>query len=205
MDRYSKLLQRAQEINLDQPAEFEAPKIKLIKKTKVLKNPNRPRGIKLRRTKDTSKFLINLLAKRFFINKWKKFLLAEKFQTKGFDEKRANLRKFLAEISDKFFDNRRKLGKEILEKLSKLPKKKGIIHDPNFNKIKLVNNDLLINRYEDRIKFWAKLHFILSINVILGNMIYDAIQLMKKNHGIIDDFDEEEVNQVMNNIKNAFS
>jgi hypothetical protein len=205
MDRYSKLLQRAQEIDLSQPAEFEAPKIKILKKPKELKNPNRPRGIKLRRTKDTSKFLINLLAKRIFINKWKNLMLAEKYQTKGYDEKRANFKKFLGQISDKFFDNRRKLGKEILENLSKLPKKKGIIHDPNFNKIKLVNNDVLINRYEDRIKFWAKLHFILSINVVLGNMIYDAIQLMKKNRGINDDVNDEEVNQVMNNIKNAFS
>ena len=111
MDRYSKLLQRAQEIDLSQPAEFEAPKLKILKKPKELKNPNRLRGIKLRRTKDTSKFLINLLAKRIFINRWKNLMIAEKYQTKGYDEKRANFKKFLAQISDKFFDNRRKLGK----------------------------------------------------------------------------------------------
>jgi len=202
MDRYSKLLQRAQEIDFSEPA-IEAPKIKIIKKSNVLKNPNRPRGIKLRRTKDTSKFLVNLLAKRVFFNKWKKLLLALKYQTKGYDEKRANLKKFLGQMSDKFFDHRREHGKELLSTLSQLPKKQGVQHDPNFGKIKLVNNDVLIDRYENRIKFWAKLHFILSINVVLGNMIFDAIELMKENRGINNNNDDD-VNKVINAVKNAF-
>jgi len=202
MDRYSKLLQRAQEIDFSEPA-IEAPKIKIIKKSNVLKNPNRPRGIKLRRTKDTSKFLVNLLAKRVFFNKWKKLLLALKYQTKGYDEKRANLKKFLGQMSDKFFDHRREQGKELLNTLSQLPKKQGVQHDPNFGKIKLVNNDVLIDRYENRIKFWAKLHFILSINVVLGNMIFDAIELMKENRGINNNNDDD-VNKVINAVKNAF-
>jgi hypothetical protein len=203
MDRYSKLLQRAQEIDFSQPAETEPPKLKIIRKVNVLKNPNRPRGIKLRRTKDTSKFLINLLAKRFFINKWKDVCSALKYQTKGFDEKRANLRKFLGQISDKFFDHHRIYGKEILERLSKLPQKKGIIHDKNFGKIKLVNNDVLIDRAENRIKFWAKLHFILSINVVLGNMLYEAIEYLKEKKGIKNE-DKEDFNNVKNAFKNAF-
>lgn len=201
MDRYSKLLQRAQEIDFSQPA-IEAPKIKILKKSNVLKNPNRPRGIKLRRTKDTSKFLVNLLAKRVFLNRWKKFILALKYQTKGFDEKRANLKKFLGQMSDKFFDHRREHGKDILNTLSKLPKKKGVQHDPNFGKIKLVNNDVLIDRAENRIKFWAKLHFILSVNVVLGNMIFEAIQVMKENRGIGNNNDD--VKKVINAVKNAF-
>ena len=179
-DKYSKLLERAQNIDFSQPEE-NPNKHNIINKKKVLINRNgRLRAINTKKNKKNfAEFLVNIICKQYFLCKWKKKCIAMKFMSKGYNKNRVNLKKFLNSISTIYFKHKINYGKEIFDIIKKLPINPNIIHDPNFGKIKFVNNEILCDKTDRRIKLWAKIHFILNINIDLAEMILMSIEKMK--------------------------
>ena len=61
-----------------------------------------------------------------------------------------------------------------------MPQKPGLKHDKDYGTIKIVNKKILDIKSMKRIKFLAKLYFIIKINSNLGNILIESINKMKE-------------------------
>ena len=181
-DKYSRLLEKATNIDFNKPEENPEKHI-IISNKKVLINRNngRLRAINTKKNKKNfAEFIVNTICKQFFLCKWKKKCISMKYYTKGYNQQRANFKKFLNCVSNIYFKHKINYGEEIFNIIKKLPPNPNIIHDFNFGKIKFVNNEVLCDKTDKLIKLWAKIHFILNINVDLGEMLLLSIEEMNK-------------------------
>ena len=113
-DKYTRLLKKAQEINLDQeeiPEDEKENKInkktiikkkdddldevpKMLKKKKILKKAdNRLRAIKRKQKKNCAEFLVKIICFQYFLVFWKKKAIAMKYSTTGYNKKRVAFKK----------------------------------------------------------------------------------------------------------------
>ena len=203
-DKYSRLLKKAQEINLDQEEIPENEnenerenKInkktiikkkenddldevpKMLKKKKILKKAdNRLRAVKRKQKKNCAEFLVKIICFQYFLVFWKKKSIAMKYSTTGYNKKRVAFKKFYAKIRDIYYKKKIESDAEIFEILLNLPERPGVIHDKNFNKLKLVNNEVLIEKYEDLIEEMS----IKNVGLKIKKILVESMNLNKNNN-----------------------
>ena len=203
-DKYSRLLKKAQEINLDQEEIPENEnenerenKInkktiikkkdkddldevpKMLKKKKILKKAdNRLRAVKRKQKKNYADFLMKIICFQYFLVFWKKKSIAMKYSTTGYNKKRVAFKKFYAKIRDIYYKKKIESDAEIFEILLNLPERPGVIHDKNFNKLKLVNNEVLIEKYEDLIEEMS----IKNVGLKIKKILVESMNLNKNNN-----------------------
>ena len=198
-DKYTRLLKKAQEINLDQEEisenenkinkktiikkkDEELDEVpKMLKKKKILKKAdNRLRAVKRKQKKKFAEFLVKIICFQYFLVFWKKKVIAMKYSTTGYNKKRVMFKKFYSKIRDIYYKKKIESDAEIFEIFLNLPERPGVIHDKNFNKLKFVNNEVLIEKYENLIEEMSIRNVGLKIKKIL-------LEIMKKNNNENDD------------------
>ena len=219
-DKYSRLLKKAQEINLDQEEIPENEnerenKInkktiikkkdkddldevpKMLKKKKILKKAdNRLRAVKRKQRKNYADFLMKIICFQYFLVFWKKKSIAMKYSTTGYNKKRVAFKKFYAKIRDIYYKKKIESDAEIFEILLNLPERPGVIHDKNFNKLKLVNNEVLIEKYEDLIEEMS----IKNVGLKIKNILVESMNSNKNNNN-----EKNNVINIESNKKNEIS
>ena len=218
-DKYTRLLKKAQEINLDQeeiPEDEKENKInkktiikkkdddldevpKMLKKKKILKKAdNRLRAVKRKQKKNCAEFLVKIICFQYFLVFWKKKAIAMKYSTTGYNKKRVAFKKFYAKIRDIYYKKKIESDAEIFEIFLNLPERPGVIHDKNFNKLKFVNNEVLIEKYENLIEEMSIKNVGLKIKKIL-------VESMKLNDNNSNNNDKNNVINIESNKKNEIS
>ena len=216
-DKYTRLLKKAQEINLDQeeiPEEEKENKInkktiikkkddldevpKMLKKKKILKKAdNRLRAVKRKQRKNCAEFLVKIICFQYFLVFWKKKAIAMKYSTTGYNKKRVAFKKFYAKIRDIYYKKKIESDAEIFEIFLNLPERPGVIHDKNFNKLKFVNNEVLIEKYENLIEEMS----IKNVGLKIKKILVESMKLNDNNNNN----DKNNVINIESNKKNEIS
>ena len=216
-DKYTRLLKKAQEINLDQeeiPEDEKENKIskktiikkkddldevpKMLKKKKILKKAdNRLRAVKRKQKKNYADFLMKIICFQYFLVFWKKKSIAMKYSTTGYNKKRVAFKKFYAKIRDIYYKKKIESDAEIFEILLNLPERPGVIHDKNFNKLKFVNNEVLIEKYENLIEEMS----IKNVGLKIKKILVESMKLNDNNNNN----DKNNVINIESNKKNEIS
>ena len=217
-DKYTRLLKKAQEINLDQeeiPEDEKENKInkktiikkkdddldevpKMLKKKKILKKAdNRLRAVKRKQKKNCAEFLVKIICFQYFLVFWKKKAIAMKYSTTGYNKKRVAFKKFYAKIRDIYYKKKTESDAEIFEILLNLPERPGVIHDKNFNKLKFVNNEVLIEKYENLIEEMS----IKNVGLKIKKILVESMKLNDNNNNN----DKNNVINIESNKKNEIS
>ena len=216
-DKYTRLLKKAQEINLDQeeiPEDEKENKInkktiikkkdddldevpKMLKKKKILKKAdNRLRAVKRKQKKNCAEFLVKIICFQYFLVFWKKKAIAMKYSTTGYNKKRVAFKKFYAKIRDIYYKKKIESDAEIFEIFLNLPERPGVIHDKNFNKLKFVNNEVLIEKYENLIEEMS----IKNVGLKIKKILVESMKLNDNNNN-----DKNNVINIESNKKNEIS
>ncbi len=217
-DKYTRLLKKAQEINLDQeeiPEDEKENKInkktiikkkdddldevpKMLKKKKILKKAdNRLRAVKRKQKKNCADFLVKIICFQYFLVFWKKKAIAMKYSTTGYNKKRVAFKKFYAKIRDIYYKKKIESDAEIFEIFLNLPERPGVIHDKNFNKLKFVNNEVLIEKYENLIEEMS----IKNVGLKIKKILVESMKLNDNNNNN----DKNNVINIESNKKNEIS
>ena len=218
-DKYTRLLKKAQEINLDQeeiPEDEKENKInkktiikkkdkddldevpKMLKKKKILKKAdNRLRAVKRKQRKNYADFLMKIICFQYFLVFWKKKSIAMKYSTTGYNKKRVAFKKFYAKIRDIYYKKKIESDAEIFEIFLNLPERPGVIHDKNFNKLKFVNNEVLIEKYENLIEEMS----IKNVGLKIKKILVESMKLNDNNNNN----DKNNVINIESNKKNEIS
>ena len=217
-DKYTRLLKKAQEINLDQeeiPEDEKENKInkktiikkkdddldevpKMLKKKKILKKAdNRLRAVKRKQRKNCAEFLVKIICFQYFLVFWKKKAIAMKYSTTGYNKKRVAFKKFYAKIRDIYYKKKIESDAEIFEIFLNLPERPGVIHDKNFNKLKFVNNEVLIEKYENLIEEMS----IKNVGLKIKKILVESMKLNDNNNNN----DKNNVINIESNKKNEIS
>ena len=132
-------------------------------------------------TQNNGEFFIQNLLKTWILSKWKNQANVLKY-AKGvrYNAKRKAFKTFIRKVIDTFEFHKLNYLYDLYENMEKLPYKKGVVHDKNYGKISIVNNATLKKKYQKRIKFLAKLYFIIRINSELEDILLESINKMKE-------------------------
>ena len=147
-------------------------------------------------------YLVNITCLAFYIHRWVYQERTLKYSSKRYDKKRANLKKFIKTIIKIYYEHKYTIDKEIFNILKKLPPRKGVNHDPRFWKLRFVNNEVLDSIAQKRLKFWAKLNFIMLANRSIYDMTISAIDKLRENYENEEEEEEEEEEKKIEDNKN---
>ena len=178
-----------EDINKSENINFEKPillpnRVKLIGKRRILTRRSFINARKLNPKKNNAKYLVNIICLGIYIHRWIYQTKALKYATKGFNRRRANLRKAFSKVTHVYYKLKFEIDKEIFEIFKQLPPREGVIHDYRFWKLKFVNNEILDANAQKKLKYWSKLNYLLLANKQLFKMTLEGLNNMKKNHGI---------------------
>ena len=178
-----------EDINKSENINFEKPillpnRVKLIGKRRILTRRSFINARKLNPKKNNAKYLVNIICLGIYIHRWIYQTKALKYATKGFNRRRANLRKAFSKVTHVYYKLKFESDKEIFEIFKQLPPREGVIHDYRFWKLKFVNNEILDANAQKKLKYWSKLNYLLLANKQLFKMTLEGLNNMKKNHGI---------------------
>ena len=178
-----------EEIIKSENIDFEKPKllpnrIKLIGKRRILTRKNFINARQLKPKKNNAKYLVNIICLGIYVHRWKYQTKALKYATKGYNKRRANLRKAFSKITNVYYKLKFEIDKNIFDIFKQLPPREGVNHDFRFWKLKFVNNEILDANAQKKLKFWSKLNYLLLANRYLYKMTLNGLNNMKKNHYI---------------------
>ena len=132
-------------------------------------------------TPNNGEFFIQSLLKTWILSKWKNQATVLKYsQGVRFNAKRKAFKNFIRKVIDIFEFHKLNYLYDLYENMEKLPYRKGVVHDKKYGKISVVNNVTLKTKYQKRIKFLAKLYFIIRINSELRDILMASIYKMKE-------------------------
>ena len=123
-------------------------------------NNSGPQKIRIRRGKEmknTSKFLLEAILKMYYICLWKKQATSMKYAQRGYNAQRANFKKMVRNLSNVINNHQFNYLDEIFEKMKKNAMPSGIKHDPNYWKLKIVDNDKMDKKCLDKLLLWSDL------------------------------------------------
>ena len=180
-DNYSKVLKKAE--NLKKPT---------ILPKKVISKKHFVNARQLKEKKNNAEYLVNITCLAFYIHRWVYQERTLKYSSKRYDKKRANLKKFIKTIIKIYYEHKYTIDKEIFNILKKLPPRKGVNHDPRFWKLRFVNNEVLDSIAQKRLKFWAKLNFIMLANRSIYEMTIAAVDKLREQYENEEEEEEEE-------------
>jgi len=122
----------------------------------------------------------------FVLSKWKYQITARKYRkrnnrkpTKN-DIFLTNTKKLFNSTANIFADHKANYLYDLFDLMEQMPYKPGIEHDKDYGTIKIINNKTLDIKSMKRIKFLAKLYFIIRINSDLENVLIESINKMKE-------------------------
>ena len=196
VDDYSRLLKKAEK--LKKPTVLPK-KGKLIGKKKILSKKHFVNARQLKEKKNNAEYLVNIIVLALFIHRWIYQERALKYSSKKYNKKRANLKKFIKTIIKIYYKHKYYIDEEIFNILKKLPPRKGVKHDPRFWKLRLVNNEVLDSLAQKRLKFWAKLNFIMLANRSIYEMTIAAVDKLKEKYENEEEEEEEEEKKIEDN------
>jgi hypothetical protein len=178
-----------EDINKSENINFEKPillpnRVKLIGKRRILATKSFKNARKLNIKKNNAKYLVNIICLGIYIHRWKYQTKALKYATKGYNKRRANLRKAFSKITNVYYKLKFEIDKNIFDIFKQLPPREGVNHDFRFWKLKFVNNEILDANAQKKLKFWSKLNYLLLANRHLYKMTLNGLNNMKKNHYI---------------------
>ena len=109
-----------EEIIKSENIDFEKPKllpnrIKLIGKRRILTRKNFINARQLKPKKNNAKYLVNIICLGIYVHRWKYQTKALKYATKGFNRRRANLRKAFTKITHVYYKLKFEIDKEIFK------------------------------------------------------------------------------------------
>ena len=174
----------------------------LIGKKTVLSRKHFTNARKLKKKKNNAEYLVNITCLAFYIHRWIYQARTLKFSSKGYNKKRANLKKFIKKLINIYYKHKYKSDEEVFNILKKLPPRKGVKHDSRFWKLRLVNNEVLDSIAQKRLKFWAKLNFIMLANRSIYDMTISAIDKLRENYENEEEEEEEEEEKKIEDNKN---
>ena len=149
------------------------------------------RGTKVNQSKENnSSKLTNEFFKAFIqtlvLSKWKYQITARKYRkrnnrkpTKN-DIFLSNTKKLFNSTANIFAEHKANYLYDIFDLMEQMPYKQGIKHDKDYGTIKIINEKILDIKSMKRIKFLAKLYFIIKINSNLGNILIESINKMNE-------------------------
>ena len=149
------------------------------------------RGTKVNQSKENnSSKLTNELFKAFIqtlvLSKWKYQITARKYRkrnnrkpTKN-DIFLSNTKKLFNSTANIFAEHKANYLYDIFDLMEQMPYKQGIKHDKDYGTIKIINEKILDIKSMKRIKFLAKLYFIIKINSNLENILIESINKMRE-------------------------
>ena len=171
----------------------------LIGKKTVLSRKHFTNARKLKKKKNNAEYLVNITCLAFYIHRWIYQARTLKFSSKGYNKKRANLKKFIKTLINIYYKHKYKSDEEVFNILKKLPPRKGVKHDSRFWKLRLVNNEVLDSLAQKRLKFWAKLNFIMLANRSIYEMTIAAVDKLKEKYENEEEEEEEEEKKIEDN------
>ena len=121
-------------------------------------NNNGPQKIRMRKGKEmknTGEFLLNTILKMYYICLWKKQVTSLKYAQRGYNAQRANFKKMVRNLSNVINNYQFNYLDEIFEKMKKNKMPSGIKHDPNYGKLKIVDNDKMDKKCLDKLLLWS--------------------------------------------------
>ena len=86
-----------------------------------------------------SEMLVELIITNYLVSKWRNNIFLKKFEVRGFNKRRAQIKKGFSTLG-KIFDIRKLIYLfEIFYTMINMPQKQGVIHDNFYGKIKIIN------------------------------------------------------------------
>ena len=148
---------------------------------------------------NSSDFLIKTILKSYYWSTWKKKVKAMKYYARGNNPKRANFKKLIKQISSVINQHKYDYFNEIYENMKNMPMPNDVKHDDNFGKLRIVNKEVLLKKYGNKMKIWAGENYGNRINGFKFYLI-EAFKKMGENKKI-----NEQINMNDNNKETDFS
>ena len=131
--------------------------------------------------KNNALFLLKLIIKQFYLMQWKKKIISMKYMTSRYNAKRANFKILMRNLSTTLKNHQFSSLNEIFSKMKKCRKPKGLVHDPNFGKLKIVDNDFINKKYFNIFYSWGD-KLINKEKSLLINTLTEAFRKTKVNN-----------------------
>ena len=91
------------------------------------------------KNKNSSEKLIENIIINYLVSKWRNNVFIKKYEVRGYNQKRAMLKKGFSTLG-KVFDIKKLIYLyEMFDVMTNLPQKPGVVHDPFYGKIKIIN------------------------------------------------------------------
>ena len=91
------------------------------------------------KNKNSSEKLIESIIINYLVSKWRNNVFIKKYEVRGYNQKRALLKKGLSTLG-KVFDIKKLIYLyEMFDVMTNMPQKPGVVHDPFYGKIKIIN------------------------------------------------------------------
>ena len=103
-----------------------------------------------------STFLLKTMLKVYYLSRWKRQVKAMKYYSRNYNPKRINFKKLLSQISSTIKQHKYEYANEIFEKMKNMPMPKGVNHDVNYGKLKIINKEVLMKKNTNKIIMWSE-------------------------------------------------
>ena len=164
----------------------ENPQSKMIKGKTQITNRKKVNK-KPEEEKNSSEYLIEQIIISYCIDKWQKKVEAIKNRVSGRNNKESKNLRFFANVLKKSFRYHKYLYlMELFEKMSQLPPAEGVVHDPNFGKIKIVYNGEKEDLHDDKKEFEIEIE-----KIVIDNGHENLKNIKKDEHNDNSKFKEE--------------
>ena len=113
---------------------------------------------------NNASFLIKTVLKAFYLSVWKRKVKSLKYYTRSYNPQRVNLRKLIKQISSVIKQHKFDYFNEMCSNMDNLPMPNHVIHDVNFGKIRIIDKQILSQKYTDKITILAENNYYKKIN-----------------------------------------
>lgn len=136
----TKLIKKSKNVDVEPEQPEERPNRIIAGKTKLI---SKAQKLKQQPKNDTpaSEFLMEKISLTFFTDRWLKQLKTIQYSSKRPDKKRKNFKIFMSKITQSFTYHQYLYLMELFNRMSNLPKKSGVMHDPNYGKISIYTQE----------------------------------------------------------------
>ena len=127
---------------------------------------------------NNASFLIKTILKAFYLSVWKNKVKSLKYFTRSYNPQRMNFRKLIRQISSVIKQHKFDYFNEMCANMDNLPMPNHVNHDVNFGTIRIINKQILSQKYTDKIAILAENNYAKKIN----DFKFYLIEAFKKNN-----------------------
>lgn len=128
-------------------------------------------------------FLLKIISKKFYFIQWKKKIISMKYMSHRYNAKRAKFKIFMRNLSITLKNHQFSSLNEIFEKMKRNQRPIGVVHDVNFGKLKIVDNDFMNKKYFKIFYSWGN-KLINKEKSILSSILIKTFKKITKNNKI---------------------